>query len=85
MKRALLILPVLALSACGTPSHSAPQPIQVHMTFPVGAGTERTQCLVTKLHNKDAFDYVHAFSHMTSGSHHLILSWTHVFSFNFAF
>jgi hypothetical protein len=73
MKRTLLLALPLALAGCGGSSSHGPQPITVHMTFPVDAGSEKTQCLVTKLHNKEAFDYVHAFSQMTSGSHHLIL------------
>ncbi|HVO29831.1 MAG TPA: hypothetical protein VMV18_03810 [bacterium] len=66
----LAVLPLLA--ACGSKS-SGPQPISIQFGFSVPAGTEKTQCYVTKLSNVRPYDFARVDSHMSAGSHHLIL------------
>src|SRR3954463_8239609 len=73
MNRTILALGSLVLLAgCGGKS-SGPSPMSLSFSFSVAPGEEKTQCLVVKLPNDKDFDFSRVDSHMTPGSHHLIL------------
>ncbi len=64
---------VLLLAGCGSHGSSGPKPMTLSFSFVVAPGEETTKCLVAKLDNAVDYDFSRIDSHMTPGSHHLIL------------
>ena len=75
MRASRLLLPLLLVpvaAGCGKKSSGA-SPLTFTSTFSVPAGQEVTKCMTIYLHNDKPFDFNHVSSHMSAGSHHLIL------------
>lgn len=64
---------VLLLAGCDHGGGSGTGTVTIRSSFPVPAGQEVTKCMVVYLHNEKPFDFGHIESHMSPGSHHLIL------------
>jgi hypothetical protein len=64
----------LVSAGCGgSKAASDPKPMTIKFGFTVAPGEEKTQCYVTHLDNPELYDFERVDSHMTAGSHHLIL------------